>query len=151
MEIYPVGKAIKPALPEDCSAAAEEVITDEKTEGPLCVVVDDVIFELFPEAEAEVSPRLQYGDLKYFRIGERSIGLFYIEKNYWDPFDCMYVYAQVATGGSKVIVTEMPETNAAMPGVTDLDGNPVYPRVYTHTGLRLIRETITEEKEIVEG
>lgn len=134
--------------PEDCVAPAEEVITDEQTEGPLNVVVDGVIFELFPAtANIEDSPKLQDCNLKYFRVGEKSIGLFYIGKNHNDPIDYMYVYASVTPEGNKLVVTEMPEENAIIPGVTDLEGNPVY----THGGLRLIRETITEEKEIVEN
>ena len=105
-----------------------------------------MVFELFPEAALEVSPRLErHCNLKYFRVGEKGIGLFHIGKNYSEPYDWMYVYAGVTPKGNKVIVTEMSERYAEVPGVTDSDGNPVY----THGGLRLIRETITEEREIV--
>jgi len=133
--------------PEICNAPRVEIPTDKKTEGPLSVVVDGVVFELFPEAALEVSPRLQIdSNLKYFRIGEKSIGLFRIGKNYSAPFDWMYVYVHVTPEKNKIIVTEMPEKYAEIPGVT-ASGNPVYAR----WGLRLIRETITEEKEIVEN
>lgn len=134
---------------EDCNLVADSIITTyEQTEGPLSVVVDGVVFELFPEAALEVSPRLQkYCSLKYFRIGEKSIGMFHIGKNYSEPYDWMYIYAQVTPEGNKVIVTEMPKCNTVIPGMTDLAGRALC----TRGGLRLIRETITEEKEIVEG
>ena len=131
---------------EDCASPRDLTTTYEQTEGPLSVVVDGVVFELFPEAALEVSPRLErHCNLKYFRVGEKGIGLFHIGKNYSEPYDWMYVYAGVTPKGNKVIVTEMSERYAEVPGVTDSDGNPVY----THGGLRLIRETITEEREIV--
>lgn len=134
--------------PADCGADYDIVTTKEETDGPLNVVVDGVIFEVFPTKVISAdSPRLQSANLKYFRVGEKSIGLFWIEKNHWDPIDHMYVYASVASGGNRLVVTEMSDGSVAIPGVTDLEGNPVY----AYGGLRLIKETITEEKEIVEG
>lgn len=134
---------------DDCltDAKVEDIITDERTEGPLCVVVDGVIFELFPEAEPEVSPRLQGCELKYFRVGDKSIGLFRIAKNYYDPSDYIYVYADVlhndAVVKTKHVVTLVTTPTEGMdaheiPYVTDLEGNSLYER----GGLRLIKEEI---------
>lgn len=134
--------------PAECGADADIVTTKEETDGPLNVVVDGVIFEVFPEmALSADSPRLQYANLKYFRVGKKSIGLFWIQKNHWDPYDYMYVYASVRPEGNRLVVTEMSDGSVAIPGVTDLEGNPLY----AYAGLRLIKETITEEREIVEG
>ncbi|MCK5012429.1 MAG: hypothetical protein KAS66_01295 [Candidatus Omnitrophica bacterium] len=124
-------------------AKVEDIIIDEQTEGPLCVVVDGTIFELFPETAPEISPRIQNCDLKYFRVGNKSIGLFRIAKNYWSPFDWMYVYAEVTNKASQSIITlvttETLISNAhEIPGVTDPEGNPLYEK----GGLRLIKEEI---------
>jgi hypothetical protein len=149
-------------------AKKENIIKDEKTEGPLCVTVDGEIFELYPEAESEVSPRLQDCNLRYFRVGGKSIGLFRIGKNYYDPLDYSYVYAEVMhpedknISNPKHVITEVidPEAVAASDApqlvgsdtvrfsvktdtsqikyMKDSDGNTLYGK----DGIRLIKETI---------
>ena len=128
-------------MEEPClsSAKKEDVIKDESTEGPLCVAVDGVIFEVLSEAQLESSPRLQWAYLKYFRVGGgRSIGMFHIMKNYNYPLDYIYVYAEVQHGEgepvnpeiTQLVTTEVEEhsTYHVIPGVTDLDDNPLYGR-----------------------
>lgn len=121
--------------PDDCHADISVVKTDEKTEGPLNVVIDGVVFELFPEAQPEDAPRFQWSSLKYFRVGDRSIGLFQISKNYSYPLDYMYVYAEVIHNDSGVsdegqtcIVTPVPigRQKHKIPDVSDADGNSLY-------------------------
>lgn len=122
--------------PADCMADASVVTTDETTEGPLNIIIDGAVFELYVEAAPTVSPRLQWADLKYFRVGDRSIGLFRIVKNYNMPLDYVYVYAEVnnsevlgvSAKGQKLFVTPVDGDYHIIPGVTDLDGNPLYGR-----------------------
>jgi len=123
---------------EECSADPALVVTDVRTEGPLVVAIDGVVFELFPETQPENSPRLQQAYQKYFRVGDRSIGLFHIAKNYWDPLDYIYVYAEVQhkegepanSEVTRLVITEVEEhsTYHVIPDVVDLDNNPLYGR-----------------------
>ena len=119
--------------PNDCTATANIITTDEQTEGPLNVVIDGVVFELFSEDIPVSSPRMQWCDLKYFRVGSRSIGLFRIMKNYNYPLDYMYVYAEVNNDDSgvsldtqKSVVTTVDGDYHIIPGVTDSEGNLLY-------------------------
>lgn len=158
-------------MADECleDAKVEDVIIDEQTEGPLCVVVDGVVFEVSPEAETEISPRLQGCFLRYFRVGNRSIGLFRIVKNYDDPLDYMYVYAEALnkdedlTGEAKslVISSVTPDDEAIADNdpqlvgastnrftvKTDLDEivymkDPDGNTLYGTGGMRLIKETV---------
>ena len=138
---------------EECLADTDLVETEVLTEGPLVVAIDGVVFELFPETQPESSPRLQWAYLKYFRVGERSIGMFHITKNYNYPLDYMYVYAEIQHKEgeptnpevTQLVITEVKEhsTYHVIPGVTDLDGNTLYGR----GRFRLIYE---EEGPIIE-
>ena len=146
-------------LNDQCLASSrvEDITIDKQTEGPLCVAIDGFIFELFPETDPEVAPRLQNCDLKYFRVGNKSIGLFRIGKNYYYPLDYSYVYAEVFHKPNEEpitnffitpVTTETLISNAhEIPGVTDLEGNPLYEK----GGLRLIKEeTIIKEMATAE-
>ena len=139
---------------EECLADTDLVETNIVTEGPLAVAIDGVVLEVFPETQPESSPRLQGAYLKYFRVGERSIGMFHIIKNYTDPLDYIYVYAEVqhkeeepaSSETTQLVITEVEEhsTCHVIPGVTDLDGKPLYGR----GKFRLIYEE--EEGPIIE-
>lgn len=137
----------------ECLADPTVVETEVLTEGPLAVAIDGVVFELFPETQPENSPRLQWAYLKYFRVAERSIGMFHIVKNYNYPLDYIYVYAEVQHKEgepanpeiAQLVITEVEEhsTYHVIPGVTDSDGNILYGR----GRFRLIYE---EEGPIIE-
>lgn len=122
--------------PADCTAAASVVTTDEETEGPLNVVIDGAVFELFSETLPAESPRLQWVDLKYFRVGDRSIGLFRIAKNYNYPLDYIYIYAEVnnseivgvSADEQQIVTTPVDGDYHIIPDVTDLEGKPLYGR-----------------------
>lgn len=153
----------------DPEARTEDIIIDEQTEGPLCVVVDGVIFELFPETAPETSPRIQGCFLRYFRVGNRSIGLFRIVKNYDYPLDYIYVYAEALTNDANltskaknlVISPVIPDDEALAENdpqlvgastnrftvKTDLDEivymkDPDGNTLYGTGGMRLIKETV---------
>jgi len=126
-----------------------ETETDTRNEGPLIAVVDGVDFELFQAAEFDVSPRLQTGKVKYFKIGNKSIGMFYIVKNYRSPMDYMYFYAEVEGGDSSSVLTPKEQTDSwywhTLDGMTDLDGDIIYTN---GDNFRLIRETITIQEKL---
>ena len=116
-----------------------------RNEGPLCVVVDGVVFELFSQAQPENAPRLQLYEIKYFKVSEDlSIGMFCIAKNYNYPFDYMYVYVEVTSDGQKSVVTPIDEQYHLIPGVTGTDGE----ELYGGWNFRLILEEIKTTEEV---
>lgn len=139
-------------LPADCYCPSDSITDKETTtifEGPLEVVVDNVVFEIAPRAEQSVSPRLQSSNIKYFKLGEeagKSIGMFFLKKNYAAPYDYMYVYASVP-GKDEAIITEVEWEGSRhlIPDVkAHIDGEDI--DLYGYGSFRLIRveQTIKE-------
>lgn len=105
--------------PDSCIGSNLEVTTTEFG-GPLNVVVNDVVFEIAPETSKLSSPRLRNATVKYFKLGEengKSIGTFFISKNYQAPYDYMYVYVEVSEEKEEMIITEVDGAVHLLPGV----------------------------------
>lgn len=130
-------------------------ITTDFEEGPLCVAVDDIIFEVSPATPTrEASPRLQMANVKYFNLFDdtKSIGLFFIKKNYAAPYDYLYVYCHVLS--EAVVKPGADREKKIETPVEWIDGKHLIPDVkgkkdgedidlYGHGTFRLIREEIT--------
>lgn len=150
----PIGEALvgcvaylpcAPELPSCGEVPSTRHASSNRNEGPLCVVVDGVVFELFPQAVPENAPRLQEWKVKYFKVNdELSIGMFCIAKNYTPPYDYMYVYAKVTPDEQELVITPVDAHNHLIPGVTGADEVDLY----GHWNFRLILETITTIKKV---